>query len=62
MGHIRRDVVASLGLTLAHNIFCDTDAMGITMLKMDHAKVKWRLKLQAAFQRSQHVQGECSPS
>lgn len=31
-------------------------AMGITMLKMDHAKVKWRLKLQAAFQKSQHVQ------
>ena len=40
----------------------DTDAMGITMLKMDHAKVKWRLKLQAAFQKSQHVQGECRPS
>ena len=40
----------------------DADAMGITMLKMDHAKVKWRLKLQAAFQKSQHVQGKCRPS
>ena len=31
--------------------------MGITMLKMDRAKAKWRIKLQNAFNKGQHADG-----
>ena len=31
--------------------------MGITMLKMDRAKAKWRIKLQKAFNKGQHAGG-----
>ncbi|EIN08896.1 Ftr1 protein [Punctularia strigosozonata HHB-11173 SS5] len=32
--------------------------MGITMLKMDRAKAKWRVKLQRAFEKNTHVTGD----